>query len=124
MSLQYLPHVLYSLALTSISMHLLRQRKDAEAERAQLAAQISILDSTAHKMRAGEIIPERELNRLLKLAQSQRQLVEEAEPVQTDPIGWREVLLGRKASEVESAKAAEWDRRELESVQKEVQASS
>ena len=43
----YLPHVLYSLAITSLGMHLLSQRKAAEAERMQFSAQLSLLEPTA-----------------------------------------------------------------------------
>ena len=42
-ALEYLPHLIYATALTSTSMHHLFQRKAFEADRAHVAAQLSIL---------------------------------------------------------------------------------
>ncbi|KAH9918138.1 uncharacterized protein B0H18DRAFT_1032188 [Fomitopsis serialis] len=102
----YVPHLLYSLAITSLGMHILSQRKSAEAERLQLTAQL-----------------------IMKLVRSHRTPVSEQEVASGEEISWREVMLGRKKDvreEVEEARrkrAEEWDRRDMETVQKEVQSS-
>ncbi|KAL6305077.1 hypothetical protein BKA93DRAFT_779834 [Sparassis latifolia] len=117
-STRYLPHVLYSMAITSLGMHLLRQRKQVEADRAQISAQISILESTLQRLRAGERVPDREYERLRKLAFSH----EESQPSHAagkEAIGWKEVLLGRK--DVEPSVMEEWEHRDLERVRKEVE---
>ena len=116
----YLPHVLYSLAITSLGMHLLSQRKAAEAERMQFSAQLSLLEPTAARLRAGERIPPQELDRIMKLARSHRTAAPEEEGKVGEEISWREVMLGRKKdarAEVEEERrkrAEEWDRKDLE----------
>lgn len=126
-STAYLPHLLSSLALTSLGIHVLRQRKDAEAERAQLAAQLSILEDTAARLRAGGRVSGREVERLLKLARSQRTgrgeesvQAEEQRETEKEEIGWRDVLLGRRATREEAVRGEHWDRRDLERVRREV----
>ncbi|KAI0698304.1 hypothetical protein C8T65DRAFT_753455 [Cerioporus squamosus] len=52
--LEYLPHFIYSTALTSVSMHHLFQRKAAEADRTHVAAQISILEDLHGRLAARE----------------------------------------------------------------------
>ena len=64
--LAYLPHLLYSTALTSISMHHLAQRKAAEADRAHVAAQISILED----LLARPTLQDAEFQRLWRLARA------------------------------------------------------
>ena len=116
----YLPHVLYSLAITSLGMHLLSQRKAAEAERMQFSAQLSLLEPTAARLRSGERIPPQELDRIMKLARSHRTAAPEEEGKVGEEISWREVMLGRKKdarAEVEEERrkrAEEWDRKDLE----------
>ncbi|KAH9843715.1 uncharacterized protein C8Q71DRAFT_729761 [Rhodofomes roseus] len=125
----YVPHVIYSLAITSLGMHLLSQRKTAEAERFQLAAQLSLLEPTAARLRSGERIPSQELDRITKLVRSHRAGTSEREEGSGEEISWREVMLGRKkdareaVEEARRKRAEEWDRRDLEAVQKEVRSS-
>ena len=135
--LEYLPHLLYSTALTSISMHHLYQRKAAAEERSHVAAQISILEDLRARLSAREPIPEREVERLWHLARSHDVWAARAEAeaaaragdtastgagmnvksvhMQARPgeeIGWREVLLGRR---FDSRRTEELDRKDLES---------
>ena len=135
--LEYLPHLLYSTALTSISMHHLYQRKAAAEERSHVAAQITILEDLRARRSAPEPIPEREVERLLHLARSHDVWAARAEAeaaaragdtastgagmnvksvhMQARPgeeIGWREVLLGRR---FDSRRTEELDRKDLES---------
>ncbi|OBZ69486.1 hypothetical protein A0H81_10104 [Grifola frondosa] len=127
--MQYVPHLVYSTAITSLGIHLLWQRKTAEAQRGQLAAQTSILAALAERLRAGEDVPPREFDRLWRLAQSHdfelaeaREREKEREKEQ-GTIGWREVLLGRKQDAEEKRarekRAEEWDRKDLERVREE-----
>ncbi|KAI0629680.1 hypothetical protein C8Q77DRAFT_301182 [Trametes polyzona] len=121
--LAYVPHVLYSTALTSLAMHHLYQRKTLEADRAHVAAQLSILADLRARLAAGERVPERELDRLWRLARShdvwraraeagERERREEEERgAGGEEIGWKEVLFGKR---FESARTAELDRRDLE----------
>ncbi|KAI0698297.1 hypothetical protein C8T65DRAFT_660807 [Cerioporus squamosus] len=127
--LEYLPHLIYSTALTSVSMHHLLQRKAAEADRAHVAAQISILEDLHARLAAREHIPDREFDRLWRLARSHDVWrAEEAEgegrdvmSVHIQPketVGWKEVLLGRR---FDTSRTEELDRKDLERVRMEVE---
>lgn len=102
------------MAVTSLGIHSLWQRKTAESQRAQIGGQISILDSMLQRLRAEEAIPEREFDKLWKLARSHEEdnlsSVQQAGVQET--IGWKDVLLGRK--NVRSASTEEWDKRDLD----------
>ncbi|KAH9851081.1 hypothetical protein C2E23DRAFT_869537 [Lenzites betulinus] len=125
--LPYLPHLLYSTALTSLAMHHLFQRKALEADRAHVAAQLSILDDLRVRLGAGERIPEREFGRLWRLAQShdvwraRAAGASGAGEAEESEIGWKEVLFGKR---FDSAKSDEWDRKDLERARKEVEETS
>ncbi|OSC98457.1 hypothetical protein PYCCODRAFT_1471079 [Trametes coccinea BRFM310] len=56
-ALQYLPHIIYTIALTSIATHHLQQRKTFEAERAHVAAQLSILEDLRARLSAAILSP-------------------------------------------------------------------
>ncbi|RPD52322.1 hypothetical protein L227DRAFT_582130 [Lentinus tigrinus ALCF2SS1-6] len=143
--LEYLPHLIYSTALTSISMHHLYQRKAAEADRAHVAAQISILEDLRTRLAAGEDVPAREFDRLWRLARSHdvwraAAAAAEAEAAATgtgtgtgtgagaksvhmqiqprETVGWKEVLLGRR---FDTSRTEELDRKDLEKVRMEVE---
>ncbi|KAI0765682.1 hypothetical protein BD413DRAFT_606152 [Trametes elegans] len=140
----YLPHLLYSTALTSIAMHHLAQRKALEADRAHVAAQLSILGALRARLAAGEDVPEREFARQWRLARShdvwraRAAAAAEAEARARgqgergkgsegagedgrEEIGWKEVLLGRR---FDTSRSEELDRKDLERVRKEVEETS
>ncbi|OCH93504.1 hypothetical protein OBBRIDRAFT_832597 [Obba rivulosa] len=120
MSSSYLPHVVYTLALISLGMHTLRQRKDAEAARASCAARLSVLSDLAARLRARERMPEDEFRKAWRLARPREEL-EAALPGAAEPeIPWREVLFGKK----QTAEGEEWDRRDWEQVKLEVERSA
>ncbi|KII95604.1 hypothetical protein PLICRDRAFT_170232 [Plicaturopsis crispa FD-325 SS-3] len=116
---QYLPHLVYSLAVTSISIHLLWQRKTADAERAKIAGQISILESIVHDFRSGKHIPDVELERLKKLARERGEPEIPEGGLLKEEIGWREVFFGRKRV-AGVVRESEWDRRDLEKARQEM----
>ncbi|KAI0827722.1 hypothetical protein BC628DRAFT_1418332 [Trametes gibbosa] len=126
--LSYLPHLFYSTALTSLAMHHLFQRKAFEAERAHVAAQLSILDDLRERLGAAGRIPEREYGRLGRLARShdvwrarEVSAAGAGEQGEESEFGWKEVLLGKR---FDSAKSDEWDRKDLDRVRKEVEETS
>jgi len=111
------------MAITSLGMHLLRQRKQVEADRARIGAQISILEATLQRLISGEVVSDREYERLRKLAFTPPEPRAHTAPAsESQSIGWKEVLLGRK--ELQTSVAEEWDRRDLENVRKEVEGSA
>jgi len=119
MSLRYAPHIVYSLALTSVSMHLLYQRREAEEDRSRLSARISILESLVDRLNRGERINQGEVDRLRKLGG----LLDTPESIFMDThskIRWRDVLLGRKEHHVASS---DWDQKDLEKVEQDIKSS-
>jgi hypothetical protein len=108
---RYIPELLYALAFSSISVHLLWQRRTAETDRRHYSARISIIRracrAAAH---AGEAVPDVEVVRLRRLAET----VGEAEAHAGENIGWRDVVFGRKESGMEREGAEELERKELE----------
>ncbi|KAI0330428.1 hypothetical protein GY45DRAFT_1345974 [Cubamyces sp. BRFM 1775] len=146
--LAYLPHVIYSTALTSLAIHHLVQRKALEADRAHVAAQLSILEDLrtrlVHAVNAQAVDPHRaedpnldsrEIERLWRLARTHDVWRARAEAAaredaaraagagggstaQGEEIGWKEVMLGKR---FDTKRSEELDRRDLERVRKEVE---
>lgn len=114
----YLPHILYSTALTSVSIHLLWRRKAFEDDRARHDAQITILEDLAHQLRSGSSITDEEVDRLRKLVQVHQGTSEEAAGgVQEHSISWKDVFWGKKTDD--RSKADEWDQKDLEQLREE-----
>jgi hypothetical protein len=112
----YLQHVLYSLAITSTSIHYLWHKRESEEQRRHYTTRISLLEDTVQRLRAGEQVPEADYDLLNKLAAqpgSASALARGVEPV--EEIGWREVLFGRKASPTDVVASSEkWDAIDLQ----------
>lgn len=113
----YLPHVLYSLALTSLSINLVGRRRTTEDERARVAAQLSILASIKEQLRGEAPLSAAELARLKKLARASAAGGEDGgreEGVREgERIPWGDVFRG-KGPGSRGAELSEWDRRDLE----------
>lgn len=106
---RYIPELVYALAFSSISVHLLWQRRTAETDRRHYSARISILGELAARLRTGEAVPDVEVVRLRRLAET----VGAAE-AHAENIGWRDVVFGRKESGMEREGKEELERKELE----------
>ncbi|KAG2142302.1 uncharacterized protein EDB93DRAFT_613001 [Suillus bovinus] len=117
---QYIPHILYSTALTSISMHSLWQRKTADEDRARLKAQTSILQDLIDQLRSGKPISDEEIKKSRNLAcihGEGKQSLDKDKP----NIGWMDVLWGRKTP-ADLGVSDEWERKDLEQIRKEIEA--
>jgi len=112
---RYIPELVYALAFSSISVHLLWQRRTAETDRRHHSARLSILGELAARLRAGESVSDTEVARLRRLAKT---VGEASHPGET--VGWREVIFGRRESGEERDGKEELERRELERVQSEL----
>lgn len=114
----YLPHVLYSMALSSLSIHLMFQREMEDEQRARLTAQTTILSSIVDQLRApsDKPMPKAELDRLYRLYK-----VQATENKEEEVMTWRQVFFGRKrpkdgeAEVISSWEQADWNERELHS---------
>ncbi len=106
---RYIPELIYALAFSSISVHLLWQRRAAETDRRHYSARLSILGELAGRLRAGGEVTDAEVARLRRLAET---VGEDAHPGES--IGWREVIFGRKESGLEREGKEELERKELE----------
>lgn len=98
MSLRFIPHIIYSLTLTSFSMHLLYERRATEEDRAHYSGKISILETLVQDLERGRTTDPREVERLRKLAGLSTSHVPEINRNQSR-IGWKEVFLGKALSE-------------------------
>ena len=107
--MRYIPELVYALAFSSISVHLLWQRRTAETGRRHLSARLSILGELAARLRAGDAVSDAEVARLRRLAET---VGEASHPGEN--VGWREVMFGRKESGAEREGKEELERRELE----------
>jgi hypothetical protein len=92
----YVPHLIYSTILTSFSFHLLFHKKQSEVDRAHLTAQISILETLAHRLRSGQDVSDEEIERLCRLAKTHEDGPVEGSGVKKEKIGWKDVFMGRK----------------------------
>jgi len=92
----YLPHALYSAAIISLSIHLVNQQRTSSDERGRLNAQISVLQSISQQLQSGKPLSRQELERLKRLA---RPLQLPLESQLKEPIGWKEVIFGQRASD-------------------------
>lgn len=98
MSLRFMPHIIFSLALTSFSMHLLYERRAAEEDRAHYSGKISLLETLIQNLEQGQKMDLREVERLRGLAGLSTSHI--AAVTRNQPrIGWKEVLLGKTPSE-------------------------
>lgn len=114
MASSYLPHAIYSLAITSVSIHLVSQRKDIDAERGHLTARISILQSIVDQLRSERnAVSDEELARLKRLAGLHKANLP-AEEDEKDDVSWKSVFFGRKSTE-DPATAKRREREDLAS---------
>jgi len=114
---RYIPELIYALAFSSISVNLLWQRRAAETDRRHYSARLSILGELAGRLRAGGggEVTDAEVARLRRLAETVGEDTHAGES-----IGWRDVIFGRKESGLEREGKEELERRELETVQREL----
>ncbi|KAH7928672.1 hypothetical protein BV22DRAFT_1030427 [Leucogyrophana mollusca] len=121
---RYLPHLLYSTALTSVSIHLLWQRKLAEEDRARATAQISILNDIIQQLRSGKPLADEEIIRLRNLARVHRHSERDTNSTaDNSEIRWTDVLWGRKASDDQGVTEG-WEQRDLDQIRKELEKDS
>jgi hypothetical protein len=116
MSLRFMPHIVYSLALTSFSMHLLYERRATEEDRAHYSGKISILETLVQNLEHGRKMDSQEVERLRKLAGISTSPVPKEVGRNQSEIGWKEVLLGKPHSEQTlngsaSRDQGDWDKR-------------
>ncbi|KIL63994.1 hypothetical protein M378DRAFT_641515 [Amanita muscaria Koide BX008] len=112
----YIPHALYAIAVTSISIHLVSKRRTFEDERANVNARISILESIAEQLRSGKPINDDEVERLKRLARDPVKRDEEAMKSKSEEISWKEVFLGQKSQS--DSDLSPWEKKDLEKIQK------
>src|SRR5262245_60846923 len=107
----YLPHVLYSVALTSLSMHLLVPRQAGAEQRARISGQLSLLESLAQTLRSNAPISEAEVDKLKKLARAHARVSNN--DAQRSGLSWRDVFRSSRNSE-SGEELSEWDKKDIE----------
>jgi len=116
---RYFPHVLFSIALTSISINLVSQRRTAEDERFRVQAQISVLESIKEQLQSGKLLSNEELDRQKKLARSADINDREIHKA----VSWSEVFRSSARSSDGEAELSKWEKQDLETLQKEISGS-
>ncbi|WOO81232.1 uncharacterized protein LOC62_03G004756 [Vanrija pseudolonga] len=95
--------------ITSLAVHLMRARKQAEEEQARAGAQESVLTGLADRFRAGEDVSDEDIRRELEMV-GLRERTALTLPLEDDvtelrDVSWFEVFLGRRKKAEEAAKA-------------------
>lgn len=106
----YLPHLIYATAVTSLSLHLLMQKKGSAERIRQAEARISILQNLAFRLRSGENVTEDEIARSRRMVrEGGNDVFEEANRaggmVKETDVDWKTVMLGRSVKEKEGVEA-------------------
>ncbi|TFK45104.1 hypothetical protein BDQ12DRAFT_621724 [Crucibulum laeve] len=107
----YFPHALYSVAITSISIHLVGKKRSIEDERARISAQTSILESIKAQLQSDKSLSNDELGRLKKLARPPPS----DEATKKEAIGWKEIIFGGRKKEGDEL--SDWDKKDLAKMQ-------
>ncbi|KIM31386.1 hypothetical protein M408DRAFT_21431 [Serendipita vermifera MAFF 305830] len=63
-SIKYLQEIILACAFTSVSIHLLNQRRDVQAEQLRYSAQVGALEDVVQRLRAGELVSDAELGKI------------------------------------------------------------
>jgi len=125
MAMPYLEHLLFGVAITSTSIHLLWHKREAQEQRRHYATRIALLEDTTRRLCAGEHVPESDFSMIKKLAAEPGAAEAAARGVEPDgDIGWRDVILGRKVAKNGPQDSNKWDEIDLEKLKKELQSSS
>ncbi|KAF4620853.1 hypothetical protein D9613_001054 [Agrocybe pediades] len=140
-SYQYLPHVIFGMALTSMSMNLVSQRRKTEEERYRVEAHLSILESIKKELQSNEPLSEERLGKLRRLAEVSRPmtsnstLASEGQAVAEKPkddkfesnlresVGWSQVFKGQKPPQDSEDTLSKWDKHDLDIIKKELSKS-
>ncbi|KAF8341049.1 hypothetical protein F5887DRAFT_1074577 [Amanita rubescens] len=121
---RYIPHTVFAIAVTTISIHLVDKRRTYSDEEASVNARISILETIAEQLRldSQKSGSNETLERLKRLAR--RPLVKDNTPTagrEEGMISWKDVLFGRKQSPGDEL--SHWEKKDLEKVQVEAEKS-
>lgn len=112
---RYIPHTVFAIAVTTISIHLVNKRTTYSDEEASVKARISILENIAAQLRLNSQSPasNETLERLKRLAS--RPLVKDKTPIagkEEGMISWKDVVFGRKRSAGDEL--SHWEKKDLE----------
>ncbi|KAH9485754.1 hypothetical protein JR316_0002669 [Psilocybe cubensis] len=126
----YALHILYGLAVTSISMNLVSLRRSAEDERYRIEAQLSILDSIRKQLKDTTMpLSTDELARLRRLAESSKIPAEKSnlnlnvsENLATTDVSWSAIFRGKGPAL--SEETSKWEKQDMESIRKEFEKDS
>jgi len=106
----YLPHLIYATAISSLSLHLLMQKKSSAERIRQAGARISVLETLASRLEAGENVTDDEIARSRRMVrEGAKDLYEEVNKaggmMKEADVDWKTVVLGRSVKEKEGVEA-------------------
>lgn len=93
--------------VTSLAVHLLRERKSGDALLGRAHAKETVLEALVARFTEGEVVPDIEIRRELEMVGLREKLVD-VEVVEARKIGWGEMMLGRKREITEAEAEEEW----------------
>ncbi|KAG9022221.1 hypothetical protein FRB95_000559 [Tulasnella sp. JGI-2019a] len=99
----YAFHFFSAIAVSSMAIHALNQRKASDDERQALTAKTTILEELVARLRTGEAISTDEVDRLVNLSNAHAvggaSSAEVSKAVSKDgaELGWRDAVFGKKA---------------------------
>lgn len=109
MSITYLREIILACAFTSVSIHLLNQRRDAQAERLRYTAQVGALEDVVQRLRAGEVVSDEELGKIHRRVGLLKRDSTLAKPKLME---WKEILAKKEPLKemTDEQVLAEWNR--------------
>jgi hypothetical protein len=124
MSSGYIPQIILACAFTSISIHLINQRRGMEAEKRRSSAQITALEDVLRRLRAGETVSDAEMAKMRRrvgllnhnstdrnssMIDSDATASESTS--QKGMTAWKEAIMGKSGANVTEEQAlSEWNK--------------
>jgi len=100
MSRAYAPQILLACAFTSVSIHLLNQRREAQAECLRHIAQVGALEDALQRLQAGETVSDAELSKIRRRVgltqKADTRAGVPAIPAMDSASGWKDSFAKRK----------------------------
>lgn len=102
-----IPFLITWTVITSLAVHLLRERKHGEKVLGRAYAKESMLEELIERFRGGEVVPDTEIRRELELVGLREKAVD-VEVQEARKVGWKEMFLGRDKEVTEADAEEEW----------------
>ncbi|PVG02406.1 hypothetical protein CPB86DRAFT_750991 [Serendipita vermifera] len=123
MSSSYIPQIVLACAFTSVSIHLINQRREMETAKRRSSAQVTALEDVVRRLRVGETVSDAEMQKMRKRVgllnshhandDKENGIFDDAPTASSSqkPTAWKEVIMGKAATNVTEEQAlSEWNK--------------